>query len=63
MNNYFKAEEHQCPICDDSYEDIINIIVETEDYFGTDALTEQQQAFAEIVLKNEIPESCPYCMP
>lgn len=57
-----KPDECICTDCDGDYETVIREICAQADYFGKESLTENQQAFLEMVERNEVPKLCPMCM-
>lgn len=56
------ATESCCSTCKAPFDDIITSLSQQENYWGTDSLTEQQQAFLEKIQHNTVPYHCPECM-
>lgn len=57
-----KPEDGTCTECGELYDIIIRELCAQMDYFGQESLTEQQQAFMEMVWNNNIPDRCPECI-
>lgn len=57
-----EAETRCCSACLAPFDDIINELSMQTDALGIESMTDQQQAFMEMVWNNDIPDRCPECM-